>query len=89
MRSRTDKAESRAQAYRRAIAQHHAAGSDREALAEALRWLRSEAAHLERHRPRDAARLYRQLTERISALAQAIPNFRPTPTPDGNGRHHQ
>ena len=80
MTGRAEKAAGRGALYRRTIAAHQAAGNDREALAEAVRWLRSEAAHVEKRRPRDAPVLYRQLTDRIVQLADAVPKFRPTTT---------
>ena len=82
MRSAADKAAARAAAYRREIAALQAAGRHRDALAEAIRWARSAAAHAERHRPADGPALYQQLTERIASLAEAIPGFRPP------GRRH-
>jgi len=84
MRSAADKASARAAGYRRVIAEHQAAGRHRDALAEAIRWVRSEAVHAERHRPADARALYQQLTERIASLAEAIPGFRSP----GHGRRH-
>lgn len=72
----TDKAASRATQYRREIASLQSAGRHRDALYEAIRWLRSEAAHTDRHRPREAEELYRQLTTQIETLAAAIPAFR-------------
>ena len=77
MTSATDKAAARAAAHQRVIAELQAAGRHRDALAEAVRWARSEAAHAERLRPGDAPALYRQLTDRIASLAAAIPQFRP------------
>jgi hypothetical protein len=76
-----DKAASRAAQYRREIASLQAAGRQRDAFYEAIRWLRSEAAHVNRHRPGEAEELYRQLTTQIDTLAAAIPAFR-APQPD-------
>jgi hypothetical protein len=78
-------ATSRAAAYRRVIAEHQAAGRERDALVEAIRWLRSEANDLDKRRPRHGAVLYRQLADRIVSLAAAIPAF--TPPADPPRRH--
>ncbi len=72
MRSAGQKAAGRAVAYRRVIAGLLAAGRDRDALAEALRWLRGEAVHAERLRPRAAAALYGRLDSQVVSLAEAL-----------------
>jgi hypothetical protein len=63
----------RAVMYRQAIADLEAAGRDREALAEAIRWLRAEAVDAARRRPGSASQLYRALADRIATLAASIP----------------
>lgn len=66
------KAADRAVVYRRVIAELRAAGRERDALAEALRWLRAEAVHAEKLRPRQAADLYGRLEGQVSGLAEFI-----------------
>ena len=72
MTGTAEKADRRAKSYRRAIGQFQAADQGRAALAEALRWLRGEAAHAGKLRPRDAAALHDQLTSQLVTLAGAV-----------------
>jgi len=72
VRTAAEKAADRAAAYRRVIAGHLDAGRDKHALAEALRWLRSEAAHAARIRPRDARALHDRLAAQVTTLAAAL-----------------
>jgi hypothetical protein len=79
VRTAAEKAASRAAAYRRAIGGHLDADRGKEALAEALRWLRSEAAHAARIRPGDARALHDRLIAQVTTLAAALAD------PDGAG----
>lgn len=72
MKTAAEKAAGRAAAYRRSIAALQAAGQGREALHEALRWLRSEAAHAARLRPGSSAALHDQLIAQVMTLAGAL-----------------
>ncbi|HEY3958519.1 MAG TPA: hypothetical protein VGM53_34580 [Streptosporangiaceae bacterium] len=72
MRNAVQKATDRAVVYRRAVAELRAAGRDRDALAEALRWLRAEAVHAEKLRPQAAPELYGRLEGQVSGLAEFI-----------------
>jgi type VI protein secretion system component VasF len=67
----------KADRHRREIARLRAAGQDRDALNEALRWLSSAAAARARSDPGETPGMYRQLTERITGLAAAVPGYRP------------
>lgn len=71
------KAAYRTSERRRRVAGLHDAGKHRQALDAALDGLRSEARQVEKHRPGGAEALYRQLTDRITQLAEAVPGFRP------------
>jgi hypothetical protein len=72
VRSTADKTADRARSYRRSIGELQAADRDRDGLVEALRWLRGEAVHAARLRPRDAAALYGRLTSQLAALASVL-----------------
>jgi hypothetical protein len=72
VRTAAEKSAGRAAAYRRAIAGHLDAGRGKDGLAEALRWLRSEAAHAARVRPGDACALHDRLTAQVATLAAAL-----------------
>jgi hypothetical protein len=72
VRSAAEKAAGRAVSYRRVIAGLRESGRDRDALAEALRWLRAEAVHAARLRPRSAAALYGRLDSQVVSLAEAL-----------------
>jgi hypothetical protein len=76
------RAAGRAVQYRRAIAELQASGQHRAALAEAIRWLRSEVGHYVRRHPRDEDVLCRQLTDRITTLAAAVAEFEPVSSLD-------
>jgi hypothetical protein len=67
----------KADRHRREIARLRAAGQHRDALNEALRWLSSDAAARARRDPGEAPGMYRQLTDRITGLAAAVPGYRP------------
>lgn len=72
VRNAAQKAATRATGYRQSIASHQLGGQDRKALAEAARWMRAEAVHASRLRPRDAAALCGRLIAQVEALAAAI-----------------
>lgn len=81
MRNATQKAADRAVSYRRAIAGLREDRA-RDALAEALRWLRAEAVHAEKVRPQAAVDLYGRLTGQVLSLAEFISS------PDGAASLH-
>lgn len=73
-----DKAANRAGHYRRAIEARQAAGDFRGGLHEAERWLLGELQKVARQRPKDAEAVYREVTENLARLAEAIPFYKPT-----------
>ncbi len=75
--SRGEKAASRAAEKRRLVAAKQAAGDHRGAFLIASNWLLSEMAKVARHRPRDAAKIYSELTQRLVTLAAALPTYKP------------
>ncbi len=78
-----DKAANRAGQYRRAIAARQAAGDYRGALHEAERWLLGELGKVARQRPKDADAVYRDVTESLARLAEAVPFYKPARTARG------
>jgi len=73
VRGANAKADARAKVYRRAIASLQATDQHKDALTEAVRWLRGEVVHAEKLlRPRDAADLYGDLIRQITILAEAL-----------------
>jgi len=72
MASAAEKAVRRAAVYRRVIGGLRSEGRCREAMTEAVRWLRAEATHAERLRPAAAADLYARLAGQVAGLAEFI-----------------
>jgi hypothetical protein len=72
-----DKATSRTGRYRNDIAAAQAGGDYRGALHQSERWLLGEVAKFARQRPQDAQQMYAEVTEKLAALAEAIPFYRP------------
>lgn len=82
-----DKAANRSGQYRRAIAAKQDDGDYRGGLHEAERWLLGELGKVARQRPKDAAAVYREVTESLARLAEAVPFYKPANTTKGGGRH--
>lgn len=81
-----DKAGNRASQYRSAIAAMQREGNYSGAAHEAKGWLLSELARVQRRRPQDAPAIYAEVTEKLAALAEALPFYKPTKTVKG-GSH--
>ena len=80
-----DKAANRAGQYRAAIDARLAAGDYRGALHEGERWLLGELQKVARQRPKDAPAVYREVTENLARLAEAVPFYKPAKTVKGGG----
>ena len=80
-----DKAANRAGQYRRTIETHQADGDYRGGLHEAERWLLGELQKVARQRPKDAEAVYREVTENLARLAEAVPFYKPAKTTTGGG----
>lgn len=78
-----DKAANRAGQYRRAIDARLEAGDFRGGLHEAQRWLLGELQKVARQRPKDAEAVYREVTENLARLAEAVPFYKPAKTTGG------
>lgn len=72
-----DKAAGRAVSYREEIQAAQTAGDYRRAMDLSIQWLRGELAKVRKQRPQDAQSVDAELTQKISALAEAIPFYRP------------
>jgi hypothetical protein len=72
-----DKAANRAGQYRRTIQTMQAGGDYRGGLHEAERWLLGELQKVQRQRPQDAEAVYAEVTEKIAALAEVLPFYKP------------
>lgn len=81
-----DKAANRASQYRSAIAALQRHGDYVNAAQEAKGWLMSELRKVARQRPADATAIYAEVTERLAALAEAIPTYKPTKAVKGGAR---
>jgi hypothetical protein len=75
--SHRDRAASRAALYRQRIADAHADGDHVKGVDLAADWLKGELAKVRRRRPQDAAAVDAEITEKLAALAEAIPFYRP------------
>jgi hypothetical protein len=60
-----------------------AAGDYRGALHEGERWLLGELQKVARQRPKDAPAVYRDVTESLARLAEAVPFYKPAKTTNG------
>lgn len=76
-RSTRDKAANRRSLYQTEIAEKQALADHRGAFDAAKRWLLSEVARAARQRPADAPQMYADVTERLAAIAEALPYYRP------------
>ena len=72
------KAGRRAGLYRDAITRKQAAGDFKGALHEANRWLLEELAKVRRQRPHEANGVDAAVTEKLAALAESVPFFKPS-----------
>lgn len=75
--SMRDRAANRAGQYRKAIAELQREGDYPGAMHEAKRWLLSELSRVQRRRPQDSAAVHAEVTEKLAALAEALPFYKP------------
>jgi len=72
-----EKAAGRAKNYKQSIAEKQQAGDYKGALHEAHRWLLGELGKVARQRPHDAPQVYADVTDRLAALAEHVPFYKP------------
>ena len=81
--SRRDKAANRARLYRGYIAAKQAEGDFKGAVHEAKRWLLEELEKVRRQRPHHAQAIDAEVVDKLAAIAEALPFYRPTRNPPG------
>lgn len=72
-----DKAANRARLYKARIAEKQAVGDYKGGVHEAERWLLQELEKVRRQRPHEAPTVDAEITEKLAALAEAVPFYRP------------